>query len=144
MHQQMIMRKQKPFLALLKKKYASGFILLISGSGWFAISGYALYSALKNPDITLPYYDKVPRNEHYFNRQYAGAKLSADPRLPPVRMRHDGRLEFPYDEKVISYHEDDKEPSTKLGKHEQHVNPQGPNTVTRVFSALRMMRSVLR
>ncbi len=68
-------------------------------------------------------------------------RMNADPRLPPVRMHSDGRLEFPYDKEVEPQEagigiDTSKQPAAI----EQHVNPQGPTALRQLFATLRMMR----
>ncbi len=68
-------------------------------------------------------------------------RMSADPRLPPVRMLSDGRLEFPYD-KQVEHHEAGMniDTSKQPAAIEQHVNPQGPTALRQLLATLRMMR----
>ncbi len=84
----------------------------------------------------LFYSVRTPSYDHTYVR-----RMSADPRLPPVRMLSDGRLEFPYDKEVEPQEAglgiDTLKQSAAV---EQHVNPQGPTALRQLFATLRMMR----
>ncbi|CAH8641548.1 unnamed protein product [Heterobilharzia americana] len=69
---------------------------------WLWISSISIFTiccVLQNPDLYVPIYDKVPRDDFYFNKHYfAAVKSNRMHIVPPVRMHHDGVLEFPYED----------------------------------------------
>ncbi|KAM3177704.1 hypothetical protein ACTXT7_004036 [Hymenolepis weldensis] len=81
----------------MKKNFAVTYLIFVVGGGLTALTTYTITCIFKNPDIHLPFYDEKPRDEYYFNKHYFGSNYNTDPRLPPVRMHHNGDLEFPYD-----------------------------------------------
>ncbi|CAL8081678.1 unnamed protein product [Calicophoron daubneyi] len=79
------------------ENYPVTYLIVVVGSGVCAMFGYTAYVLAKNPDIRFPF-TRQPRNELYFNRRYPGALPDYSGIVPPVRMRFNGDLEFPYDE----------------------------------------------
>ncbi|CAH8868085.1 unnamed protein product [Trichobilharzia szidati] len=82
-------------------------VVYLGGLIFGAVSAITLYTIrclLQNPDLFLPFYDKIPRDEYYFDKHYFGAKQPENMDvLPPVRMHHDGVLEFPYENHSRKY-----------------------------------------
>ncbi|CAH8868099.1 unnamed protein product [Trichobilharzia szidati] len=79
--------------------YPVTFLASLVGGGVVVMLTYTAVCLLKNPDLYLPVYDRIPRHEHYFNKHYFGARTPE--RLdfvPPVRMHYDGALELPYED----------------------------------------------
>ncbi len=125
-------------ISILRKNYSAAFISLLSGGGFASMVGYGFFSAFKNPDINLPFYDKHPRNEFYFNKLYYGANRSLDWRLPPVRMRHDGSLVFPYDNPPLHNKAITQEDLDRVDKVDTKVHPMGPRALRKAFKIMRV------
>ncbi|KAA0189142.1 hypothetical protein FBUS_07619 [Fasciolopsis buskii] len=54
----------------LVKHYPVTYLMAVTLSACTAMFGYAVYCVFYNPDITLRFLEKVPRNELYKDKMY--------------------------------------------------------------------------
>lgn len=86
----------------LIKNYPVTFLGSVVSFGVVLMIGYSIVCVAKNPDLYIAIYDRVPRDEFFFNKDYFGAKVPETSNIaPPVRMHYNGVLDLPYEDKHV-------------------------------------------
>nr|CAX71013.1 hypothetical protein [Schistosoma japonicum] len=93
---------QEGGVSWLYENYPVTFLGSVVAGGVFIMLGYTAVCVLKNPDLYVPAYDRMPRDEVYFNKHYFGAGIPERlDIIPPVRLHYDGVLDLPYEDKQV-------------------------------------------
>uniref|UniRef100_A0A5K4F9X3 Conserved plasma membrane protein n=2 Tax=Schistosoma mansoni TaxID=6183 RepID=A0A5K4F9X3_SCHMA len=87
----------------LVENYPVTYLSTLVGMGVVLMIGYSIVCVAKNPDLYIPVYDRVPRDELFFNKDYFGAKVPETSCITPaVRMHYNGVLDLPYENKHVN------------------------------------------